>query len=139
MTVYIHGHRKTCNMVGKTSIFTPNAVILPPSPEGPMPSLFIRSSIPLPAPLNTVCHSFCLSASKALFWPKKPPFPWSSDTYADDNRRTGIRPAFSTVSIIKFLTPSIPWEGVSIFRHSYFHFQTFRSYSYFILSPSTML
>ena len=101
--------------VGYTSTLTPNAVIFPPKPPGPISSLLIFSNNSF-SKSATYEISLCVFKSlvnaflaKIAHFSNVPPTPTPTTTGGH-----AFGPAILTVSITAFLTPSIPSAGLSI-------------------------
>ena len=98
--------------VGYTSTLTPNAVIFPPKPPGPISSLLIFSNNSF-SKSATYEISLCVFKSlvnaflaKIAHFSNVPPTPTPTTTGGH-----AFGPAILTVSITAFLTPSIPSAG----------------------------
>ena len=96
-------------------MFTPSAVVVPPSPAGPKPILLILSNscCSISAYLGSgllvsIDLKVAFLASCAAF-SNVPPIPTPTTIGGQ-----GLGPAFLTVSSTKSITPSAPYDGVSI-------------------------
>lgn len=99
-----YSNRKPCSMCRNFFlILTPNAVVLPPNPIGPIPLLFISFSIESSSSLSRgsgfLSPNFSRSAFLAVFKARSdvPPIPTPTTIGGH-----GFPPAFKTVSTTKF-------------------------------------